>query len=104
MLTSSVLAKKYAIDPVSGGEFVGIIFAKAGEEVLISETIEICSDPDDDPIIETAYAGRVDYLVAEDRHFFEPDVKALLATVGIRVLWPSEFRKELARRRAPTRR
>jgi len=101
MLTTSIrVARKHAIDPIKAGQFVGIIFAKAGEEVIITGTLAVSSDVDDNPIIETGFAGRVDYVVSDDGHFHEPAVISLLRSAGIRVLRSYEFRAELTRRRA----
>lgn len=57
------------------------------------------SDPKDDMFIETAYLGKVDYLVTDDEDLFESGVVAHLRTVGVKVVRPSTFRAELRRRR-----
>lgn len=96
MLTrSAAVARKHGLDAVKAGAFVGLIFAKAGEEVSITNSFVLSSDPDDDCVAETAYVGRVDFLVSDDQHLHEQRVIDALTSVGVRVLWSTEFRDEL---------
>ncbi len=99
LTTSRRVAQGYGLNPTAAGGFVGLIFAKLGEEVVIPETLVLSSDLDDNPIIETAIVGRVDYLVADEPHFHEPAVIAALRAAGIPLLYSNQFRKELRRRR-----
>jgi uncharacterized protein len=45
--------------------------------------IQICRDPDDDKVIATAIAGKVDYLVTDDNDLLTPEVAELLRNAGI---------------------
>lgn len=99
MLTDSELAKHYGIDPVKGGEFVGIVLAKGGEQVEITGNVFLSSDPDDDAFAETALVGQVDILVSDDKDLHEVAVTTELGKSDIRVLWSSQFRAVLKRRR-----
>ena len=100
ILTESlVVAKRYNLDPVKAGAFVGLVLTKAGECQQITGLLKISSDPKDDMFIETAYLGKVDYLVTDDEDLFESGVVAHLRTVGVKVVRPSTFRAELRRRR-----
>jgi putative PIN family toxin of toxin-antitoxin system len=45
--------------------------------------IPICRDPDDDKVIATAIAGKVDYLVTADHDLLTPEIVELLRSVGI---------------------
>ena len=100
LLTESyTVAQHYKIDPVKAGAFVGRVWTKAGEEQQITDLLKVCSDPRDDMFIETAYLGKVEYLVSNDEDLYEPAVRALLDRVGVKVIRPSSFRAELRRRR-----
>jgi putative PIN family toxin of toxin-antitoxin system len=48
-------------------------------------------DPDDDPVITTALAGRADVLCTLDRHFRHPRVLDFCGTNGIQVLTDAEL-------------
>jgi putative PIN family toxin of toxin-antitoxin system len=66
------------------------------EFVAISGELHVCRDPNDDPLIETALEGRADVLVREDKDLTDdPDVAAVLASGGVRVLRLAAFLAEL---------
>jgi putative PIN family toxin of toxin-antitoxin system len=47
---------------------------------------DVLSDPDDEPILGTALAGRADVLCTRDAHFFEESAQRFCASHGIRLL------------------
>jgi len=51
----------------------------------------VATDPDGDPILATAVAGRVDILSTRDRHFFQPEVLAWCAAHRIEVVGDVEL-------------
>lgn len=53
---------------------------------LEENEVGVPDDPDDDPILQTAVAGRADALCTRDPHFSHPFVKALCRAYGIRVI------------------
>ena len=53
------------------------------------------ADPNDDPVVYTAVAGKADVLCTLDRRFYEPGVAAFLREHGIRVLSDVELLREL---------
>ena len=55
----------------------------------------ISSDPDDNPIIQTAVVGRASVICTLDRHFREPAVMEYCAAKNIRILTDIEFLKVL---------
>lgn len=75
--------------------------------VLVAEIVDppanawaISSDPDDNPILAAALAGKVAAICTLDRHFHEPGVKAFCAVHRIEVLTDVEL---LARLRGGTK-
>ena len=48
--------------------------------------IPVCRDPDDDKVIATAVAGKVDYLVTADNDLLTSEVAELLRSVDIAVI------------------
>jgi hypothetical protein len=69
-----------ALEAISG------LFALRGEMTMISETVRICRDTDDDFLINTAIAGRADYLVSGDA-----DLLILRKFRKIRIINPRKF-------------
>jgi predicted nucleic acid-binding protein len=64
--------------------------------VSIPGGLQLCRDPNDDPVIETALEGRADVLVSEDKDLTDDlDVAAVLASGGVRVLRVAKFLAEL---------
>jgi uncharacterized protein len=61
------------------------------EAVPILDTLQICSDPKDDKVVETAIIGRVDFLVSGDHHLHEEAVVNRLREEGIEVIHPTDF-------------
>ena len=56
-------------------------------EVLPTAKPEAVSrDPEDDPVIATAVAGRASVLCTLDHHLLHPDVRAYCASRGVRVM------------------
>ena len=76
-------------------EFIGL-FHELGEYIEIEGTLEVVEDdPDDNCFVETAVEARVQYLVAEDRHFrFEKAVRFLREN-KIDLLYPKQFLRVL---------
>jgi putative PIN family toxin of toxin-antitoxin system len=59
----------------------------------IADTVEttdgppiVLRDPNDDPIVYTAWAGQADILCTIDRHFYDPNVLSFCARHRIRVM------------------
>jgi len=65
VLVNPRIRTKYGIDRQSL-EAISGLFALRGEMATIVERVRICRDPDDDFILETAVAGRADYIVSGD--------------------------------------
>ena len=100
LTTSPDVAQYYRIDAADAVEFIESIFYGVGEFVEITGTLHVSSDVDDDMFVETAIAARAHVLVAENRDLHEPAVRRLLHGHRVAVLYPKQFRKLLAKRRA----
>jgi putative PIN family toxin of toxin-antitoxin system len=67
------------------------------EFVTIAGNLQLCRDPNDDVVIETALLGGAELLVTEDKDLIEdPNVRTTLETAGIRVLRVAQFLAEIA--------
>jgi uncharacterized protein len=55
----------------------------------------ICRDPDDDKVIATAIAGKVDYLVTEDNDLLAAEVAEILRAANVTTLSVDELIKLL---------
>jgi putative PIN family toxin of toxin-antitoxin system len=81
--------------------FVALVRAKA-ELVPVSGEVELCRDPDDNAIIETALRGHVDVLVSRDEDMTRGwEVITPLERAGIRVLTVARFLEALDREADP---
>jgi predicted nucleic acid-binding protein len=70
---------------------------------LVGQTSTVVPhDPDDDPIVAAAIAGKVDVLCTRDRHLRRPDVESYCAKHGIRILTDVELLGELRKLAPPT--
>jgi putative PIN family toxin of toxin-antitoxin system len=73
-----------------------IFLAAAGTVVdLPMEFAAIVSDPDDDPILQTAIAGKADVLCTLDEDFRHEAVQEVCAAHGIRILDDVALLREL---------
>jgi predicted nucleic acid-binding protein len=78
--------EKYVVYLALSGEIV--------ESVPPSTSIVI-SDPDDDPILQTALVGRADVLCTRDAAFRHPAVKEYCRLQGIRIMTDVDLMREL---------
>lgn len=84
--------------PLSGEQietFVGLLEAASVLVVLPREIPAVVSDPDDDPILQTAILGGADVLCSRDAAFRAPGVAEVCRAHGIRVLDDIELIGEL---------
>ena len=65
-----------------------IEFLRARADIVSSEVLSpvVLSDPDDDPVIYTAFNGMADVLCGMDRDFYAPDVVAFCRDQGIEIM------------------
>lgn len=69
-----------------------ILLQDRADEVLLKGDVNLCRDPDDNAIIETALRGKVKYLITGDKDVAEDkEVLAILARHGVSVISLSEF-------------
>jgi putative PIN family toxin of toxin-antitoxin system len=65
------------------------------ESVALTGTVQVCRDPDDDALLETAILGGVSCVVSGDQDTQAREVVEYLIARGIRVLTVREFLAEL---------
>jgi uncharacterized protein len=61
----------------------------------VIEASVVLKDPNDDPIIYTAVAGKADVLCTLDQHFYDSDVVRFAKRRGIRILTDLQLLSEL---------
>ena len=85
------LAHRYGLTAEEIAGLLGTIRALA-ELAVVGGEVQICRDPKDDMVIETAINGHADALVSRDDDLKRaPEVVSLLAERGIRVLSVQRF-------------
>jgi putative PIN family toxin of toxin-antitoxin system len=77
-----------------------LVFLEAAGIVVepSSPAARIVSDPDDDPILQTAIVGRADVLCSRDDAFHHATVERVCTAHGIRILDDIALMQELRRR------
>ncbi len=91
VLTRPRLARKYGITPEDAAALVSLL-RRAAETVPVIGEIELCRDPDDNIVIETALRGRADMLVTRDEDLKgDWEVAAVLSSAGIAVVSVRRF-------------
>lgn len=85
------LVDKYGITEADRHELAQLLRSRA-VTVPITGSVQLCRDPDDDLLIETAIGGRADVLVTRDDDLKgAAEVVDVLAAVGVRVLSVRRF-------------
>lgn len=91
VLNRPKIKDKYGISESDIRELLVLIEERA-DHVLLSGDVSICSDKDDDLIIETAVKGKADYLVTGDNDIkLSPDVSAFLKDNNVSVVTTANF-------------
>ena len=84
---------KYGITNADIKEFL-ILIEEQSEHVLVSGSVDICRDKDDDLIIETAVKGKAEYLVTRDDDIkADSKVISFLSKSGITPVTVAKFLK-----------
>ncbi|MBI3945223.1 MAG: putative toxin-antitoxin system toxin component, PIN family [Armatimonadetes bacterium] len=65
--------------------------------VTVTGEHDVCRDPQDNKVIETAIRGRAPIIVSKDSDLLDPALREPLAAHGIRVLTDEEFLATLRR-------
>lgn len=63
--------------------------------VTVTGVYELCRDPEDNKVIETAVRGNAPIIVSRDSDLADPALEETFAKLGIRVLLPEDFLDEL---------
>jgi putative PIN family toxin of toxin-antitoxin system len=85
ILAAPRIRKRVSFADDSLAIFLSEICAVA-EIVLPKPSHAIISDANDQPVLDAAITAAVDVICTFDRHFAEPDVQAICARHGIRIL------------------
>jgi putative PIN family toxin of toxin-antitoxin system len=80
------LQKIYQLTPQDIAEHVELLRRRAELVSAVVYEPVVLSDPNDDPVVYTAVAGRVDVLCAKDRDFYEQTVVSFCRGRGIEIL------------------
>lgn len=89
-------AQRYGVAERDIAELVALLRERA-EVVAVTGTVQLCRDPDDDIVIETARTGRADALATRDDDLKRDwDLVQILLAEGIQVLSVRQFLAALA--------
>jgi putative PIN family toxin of toxin-antitoxin system len=80
------VAKKFPLFLSNLPTLEALIKERAFAVQLGTRTIDICRDPDDNMILETAITGSVDFIITGNK-----DLLILRSYSGIKILTPTEF-------------
>lgn len=95
VLSRPRVADKYGITTDVIAELMALLVEKA-DIIEVNGTLQLCRDPDDDVVLETAVNGKADVIVTRDEDLSRDlDLIALLEERGIRVLTVQHFLDEL---------
>lgn len=90
VLSRPRLVRRYGLARDRAEEVLRIL--REGRLVDVHGTVRVCRDPNDDMVIETAINGGADVLVSRDDDLKgAPEVAAVLAEHGVRVLTVQRF-------------
>lgn len=93
------MARRFGVTPDRVEAMIAAMLERA-EMVAPIGTIQVCRDPDDDVIIETAIVGKADFIVTGDQDLLaDPPVLELLNIYDISVLDVQRFVRLLDWRR-----
>jgi putative PIN family toxin of toxin-antitoxin system len=85
------IARKYSVTQPDVAELV-VLLRRAAVVVPVSGTVQLCRDPDDDVVIETALRGQADMLVTRDDDLKRvPELDNILTAAGIAVITVQHF-------------
>jgi uncharacterized protein len=80
------LQLRWRLTPETIAEFVSRIADVAETVLTTTPDPVVIADPDDDPIVQTAVFGKVDFLCTRDRHLFEKAVIEYCDRHSIRII------------------
>lgn len=92
------IKEKYKITEEEIKELEKVILDKA-IFVPIPGELNLCRDPDDNAILETAILGKANYVVTGDKDIKTPELVEHLARNKIKVIAVSQYLKDLEKRK-----
>lgn len=99
------LVRRYPLRVDDARRLLSLVRERANEELAeVTGRVRLCRDPRDDMFIETAINGRADVLASRDDDLKRaPEVAAILAAQGVRVLTVQRFLDALGEERPQPR-
>lgn len=96
-------AHRYRVTTADIADLLDLLSERA-EIAVVAGTVQLCRDPDDDVVIETARNGRATAMVTRDDDLKRDwDLIQLLAAEGIEVLSVRQFLERLAEEEGDSR-
>ncbi len=86
VLTYPHVSKRWPLSDQSIAKYLSALEAAASMVELPASSPAVVSDPDDDPILQTAVLGHADILCTRDEAFVHPAVQDYCRNHGIRVV------------------
>jgi uncharacterized protein len=91
------IVRKYGVTRTEIDQLVGLLRSR-GTEVAVTGHLQLCRDPDDDIVLETALLGSCDAVVSRDEDLKgDADLVQVLRETGIEVLSVQQFLDALGR-------
>ncbi len=91
VLSRPRIRNKYGLNANEIAEFLQLLVAQA-IKVTPTGQLQVCRDPDDDLILETAVLGQARFVVSRDDDMKrDPELMAQMAAYGIMVLTVQQF-------------
>jgi putative PIN family toxin of toxin-antitoxin system len=96
VLRRPAMQKLHGLDERGMRRFIRSLY-KAATIVVVPQPIPrlVPDDPKDDAVLLTAIGGKASQLVTRDKHLSHPDVLALAATHGLRIITDDALLAEL---------
>ena len=89
------LIRKYKYTPQAVTHLINLL-TQGASIVEVPSSFALCRDVDDDPFIDCAIFGRVQFLVSCDKHIIgDPELAKALFEYGVKVIDPPAFLEKI---------
>lgn len=91
VLSRPRIARKYGVAQEDIAELVALL-RERGIAVTVTGSVQLCRDPDDDVVLETAFLGKADLVVSRDEDLKgDEDLVRFLRAAGIEIMSVKRF-------------